>query len=74
MSLEIRTSLGVSAPLRWSADPLAQPEDTRRALETDGRTALLSVLDQGRPPPVVRCDPTGCTYPVRPCTRADVGT
>ena len=29
----------------WSSDPLRLPEDTRQALETDGRTELLKVLD-----------------------------
>ena len=28
----------------WSADPVGLPEETRRALETDGRTELLEVL------------------------------
>jgi hypothetical protein len=46
----------------WSTDPLNLPEDTRRALETDGRTELLKVLDRGDPPRVIRCGSTGCTY------------
>jgi hypothetical protein len=46
-----------------SADPLALPEDTRRALETDGRTELLKMLGHDDPPRVIRCDSTGCTYP-----------
>lgn len=44
----------------WSTDPLDLPEDTRQALETDGRTELLTVLDRDDPPPVIRCGSTGC--------------
>ena len=36
----------------WSADPVSLPDDTRRALETDGRAELLKVLDQDEPPRV----------------------
>jgi len=32
------------------------------ALETDGRTELLKVLDQDDPPRVIQCGPTGCSY------------
>jgi hypothetical protein len=39
----------------WSTDPLDLPEDTRRALETDGRTELRKLLDRGDPPRVIRC-------------------
>jgi hypothetical protein len=46
----------------WSTDPQALPEDTRRALETDGRTELLKVLSHVDPPRVIRCGSTGCTY------------
>jgi len=46
----------------WSTDPLALPEETRRALETDGRTELLKVLGHDDPPCVIRCGSTGCTY------------
>lgn len=46
----------------WSADPLSLPEDTRHALETDGRTELLKVLDQDNPPCIIRCGSSGCTY------------
>jgi hypothetical protein len=46
----------------WSSDPLCLPEDTRRALETDGRTELLKVLDQDDPPRVIQCGSTGCSY------------
>jgi hypothetical protein len=46
----------------WSTDPLDLPEDTRRALETDGRTELLKVLDRDDPPRVIRCGSIGCTY------------
>jgi hypothetical protein len=46
----------------WSNDPLALPEDTRQALETDGRTELLKVLDQDDPPRVIECGSRGCTY------------
>jgi hypothetical protein len=46
----------------WSANPLGLPEDTRRALETDGRTELLKVLGHDDPPAIIRCDTTGCAY------------
>jgi hypothetical protein len=46
----------------WSSDPLHLPEDTRHALETDGRTELLKVLDQDDPPRVIQCGSTGCSY------------
>jgi hypothetical protein len=46
----------------WSADPVGLPEETRRALETDGRTELLKVLGHDDPPCVIRCGSTGCTY------------
>jgi hypothetical protein len=45
----------------WSTDPLGLPEDTRLALETDGRAELLKVLGHDDPPPVIRCGSTGCT-------------
>jgi hypothetical protein len=51
----------------WSADPLSLPGDTRHALETDGRTELLKVLDQDDPPRIIRCGSSGCTpAPKRP--------
>jgi hypothetical protein len=46
----------------WSSDPLRLPEDTRQALETDGRTELLKVLDHDDPPRVIRCGSCGCSY------------
>jgi hypothetical protein len=46
----------------WSSDPLRLPEDTRHALETDGRTELLKVLDDETPPRVIRCGSSGCSY------------
>ena len=46
----------------WSADPLSLPDDTRHALETDGRTELLKVLGQDEPPRVIRCGSSGCSY------------
>ena len=46
----------------WSSDPLRLPEDTRHALETDGRTELLKVLHQDNPPRVIRCGSSGCSY------------
>jgi hypothetical protein len=46
----------------WSSDPLGLPEDTRNALQTDGRTELLKVLDQDDPPRIVRCGSSGCSY------------
>jgi hypothetical protein len=45
----------------WSADPAHLPDETRRALETDGRTELLKVLSHDQPPRVIRCDSTGWT-------------
>jgi hypothetical protein len=44
----------------WSSDPLLLPEDTRRALETDGRTELLKVLEHDDPPRVIQCGAAGC--------------
>jgi hypothetical protein len=46
----------------WSADPVLLPDDTRHALETDGRAELLKVLDQDEPPRVIRCGCSGCSY------------
>ena len=46
----------------WSADALALPEDTRQALETDGRTEVLKVLGDDHPPRIIRCGSTGCAY------------
>lgn len=46
----------------WSTDPLRLPEDTRRALETDGRAELVKVLAHDDPPRVIRCGSTGCKY------------
>ncbi len=46
----------------WSADQAHLPDETRRALETDGRTELLKVLGHDQPPRVIRCDATGCTW------------
>jgi hypothetical protein len=53
----------------WSTDAVDLPEDTRRALETDGRTELLKVLAHDDPPRVIRCGSTGCTYRSPPRTR-----
>jgi len=41
---------GSSSGRAWSADRLSLPDDTRDALETDGRAELLKVLDQDQPP------------------------
>jgi hypothetical protein len=46
----------------WSSDPRALPDDTRQALETDGRTELLKVLEEDDPPRVIHCGCRGCTY------------
>jgi hypothetical protein len=46
----------------WSSDPRHLPEETRHALETDGRTELLKVLDQDNPPLVIRCGSSGCSH------------
>lgn len=48
----------------WSRDPLALPEDTRHALETDGRAELLKVLGHEEPPRVIRCGSSGCSTSV----------
>lgn len=45
----------------WSSDPPHLSEDTRQALETDGRTELLKVLGEDDPPSVIRCGLTGCS-------------
>jgi hypothetical protein len=45
-----------------SGDPSRLPEDTRQALETDGRSELLKVLDQDDPPSLIHCGATGCAY------------
>jgi hypothetical protein len=44
----------------WSSDPVSLPDDTRQALETDGRTEVLKLLDQDDPPRAVRCGTAGC--------------
>jgi hypothetical protein len=54
----------------WSSDPLCLPDDTRQALETDGRTELLKVLDRDDPPSVIHCGPKGCTCSFAERTRA----
>ena len=46
----------------WLSDPPRLPDDTRQALETDGRTELLKVLDQDEPPRVIHCGSEDCTY------------
>jgi hypothetical protein len=46
----------------WSSDPLSLAVDARRALETDGRTELLKILDEDEPPTVIRCGPAGCSH------------
>ena len=46
----------------WSSDPLSLHEDTRRALQTDGRTELLKVLEDDDPPRVIRCGSNGCMH------------
>jgi hypothetical protein len=51
----------------WSSDPLSLPEDTRRALETDGRTELLKVLEHDDPPCVIHCGSNGCVYSSAGC-------
>lgn len=46
----------------WSTDPLDLHDNTRQALETDGRTEVLKALDLASPPLVIRCDTTGCRH------------
>jgi hypothetical protein len=46
----------------WSSDPSRLSDDTRRALETDGRTELLKVLERDEPPRVIHCSLEGCRY------------
>jgi hypothetical protein len=50
----------VMVEITRAAEPLALPEDTRRALETDGRTEILKVLSRDDPPRIIRCGSTGC--------------
>lgn len=50
----------ITAPAWWS-DPLRLPEDTRHALQTDGRTEILKALEQDVPPRVIRCGLSGCS-------------
>jgi hypothetical protein len=57
----VRVAIEISGEA-WTADPLGLPEDTRRALGTDGRSELLKVLDHEVPPRVIRCSSTACTY------------
>jgi hypothetical protein len=45
----------------WSSDPLRLPEDTRRALETDGRPELLKLLDLDRRPESSAAAPAAAT-------------
>jgi hypothetical protein len=45
-----------------SSDPLRLPDDTRQAIETDGRTELLKVLAQDNPPRIIHCGSAGCTH------------
>jgi hypothetical protein len=58
-AVEVVTEISGTA---WSSDPLHLPEDTRQALETDGRAELLKVLDLDDPPRVIRCGSSGCSY------------
>jgi hypothetical protein len=46
----------------WSSDPLHLPDDTRQALETDGRAELIKVLELDDPPSVIHCGARGCTH------------
>jgi hypothetical protein len=46
----------------WSTEPLRLPDDTRHALETDGRTEILKVLDRPDPPRVIHCNSSGCRH------------
>jgi len=55
ISIEISTTA-------WSSDPLCLPDDTRHALETDGRTELLKILDEDDPPRVIHCGSKGCRF------------
>lgn len=57
----------------WSSDPLRLPEDTRQALETDGRSELVKVLDQNDPPRIIQCGATGCSYISLPGSRYPLG-
>jgi hypothetical protein len=57
----VEAVIEISGPA-WSSDPLRLPEDTRQAIETDGRAELIKVLDQDNPPRVIRCGSSGCSY------------
>jgi hypothetical protein len=48
------------SPAAWSADPRQLPQATRRALESDGRTEIIKILETDTPPRVIRCDSEGC--------------
>ena len=48
----------------WSSDPSTLPDDTRQALETDGRTELLKVLERDEPPRVIHCGLSGCVHSI----------
>ena len=58
----------------WSNHPLDLADDTRRALETDGRTEVLKVLELNEPPRVIRCGLSGCTYPSPPPSLDEFGS
>lgn len=58
----------------WSTDPLRLPEDTRRALQTDGRTELLKVLERDDPPRVIHCGSDGCVQSRLSLKRRGVGS
>lgn len=59
---EVARVMIVISAAAWSTDPLRLPEDTRRAIETDGRAELLKVLGHRDPPQVIRCGSVGCRY------------
>ena len=47
----------------WSSDPARLSADTRRALETDGRTELLKALERNEPPSIAAGRAVGIRLP-----------
>jgi hypothetical protein len=44
----------------WAIALGTLPEDTRRAIQTQGRSEVDGVLDDLTPPPVIQCGTFGC--------------
>ena len=48
------------SPRRGRPTLVSSPNDTRQALETDGRTEIIKMPETHIPPRVIRCDSQGC--------------